>query len=560
MTPRTADTAPTKQKTPLSTPPPKRGADLLHDPLLNKGTAFTHEERRQLGILGLLPPAVSTQEVQRGRALNSVRKGATDLDKYLEMLSLLDRNESLYYQLLIENTEELMPIVYTPTVGKGCQLYGHIYRRARGLFITRHERGMVREVLANWPHKDVRVIVVTDGERILGLGDLGSSGMGIPVGKLSLYTACGGVPPSQTLPITIDVGTNNETFLKDPLYLGVREKRITGKEYDDLIEEFVLAVQELFPKALIQFEDFANHNAFRLLAKYRDRAFCFNDDIQGTAGVTLAGLYSASRITGRTLREEKLLFLGAGEAAIGIADLVVSAMVADGAERGEALKRCWFVDSKGLVEKGRKDLQDHKKPYAHAFHPVSDLAAAVRELEPTCLIGVSGKPQQFTEEIVALMARINDRPLVFALSNPTANAECTAEQAYTWSGGRAIFASGSPFPAVQYDGKRFVPGQSNNSYIFPGVGMGAVACGAKRITDEMFFEAARALASRVSNKDLEQGSLFPPLSIIRDVSAHVAAATAQVAYQRGLATEPKPKNLLAFIRSKQYQPEYPKYA
>ena len=552
------ETIPTKQKSDVVTPS-KRGADLLRDPLLNKGTCFTIEERRRLGIQGLLPPAVSSPEVQISRALGNIRKRANDLEKYVEMLALLDRNETLYYKLVTQNTAELMPIIYTPTVGQGCQLYGHLLRRSRGIFLTREDRGAMRDILRN-AQRDVRVIVVTDGERILGLGDLGSSGMGIPVGKLALYTACGGVHPAQTLPVTLDVGTNNEAFLKDPLYLGVREKRITGAEYDAVVDEFIQAALEVFPKALIQFEDFANHNAFRLLAKYRDRILCFNDDIQGTASVALAGFYSAGRITGRTLREEKVLFLGAGEAGTGIADLLVSAMVADGAERAEALKRCWFVDSKGLVEKSRKDLQEHKKPYAHAFKPVPDLVSAIRELQPTVLVGVSGQPQRFTEEIVALMARLNDRPIIFALSNPTSKAECTADQAYQWSGGRAIFASGSPFPTVEYEGKKFVPGQGNNAYIFPGVGMGAVACGATRVTDEMFFEAARALAARVSNKDLEQGCLFPPLSTIREVSANVAAATAQVAYQRGLATVPKPKNLLAFIRSQQYVPEYPKYA
>ncbi|MBI5200044.1 MAG: NAD-dependent malic enzyme [Elusimicrobia bacterium] len=540
--------------------PSKRGADLLHDPLLNKGTAFTREERLELGILGLLPPAVSKPEEQKERVLRNIRKRPDDLDRYVDLLSLLDRNETLFYKVVTDHIEELLPIIYTPTVGKGCQLYAHLFRRSRGLFITRHEKGMIRDVLKNWPRRDVRVVVVTDGERILGLGDLGASGMGIPVGKLSLYTACGGVPPWQTLPITLDVGTNNQALLDDPLYLGVREKRVTGKAYDELLEEFVLAVQEVFPKALLQFEDFANHNAFRLLQEYRDRLCCFNDDIQGTASVTLAGLYSAGRITGRRLSEERILFHGAGEAAIGIADLVVSAMMADGTSKKEAMSRCWFMDSKALVESTRKDLQDHKLPYAHKHKPIGDLLSAVKELKPTALIGVSGKAAQFTEEIVKAMASFNDRPIVFALSNPTANSECTAEQAYRWSAGRAIFASGSPFPAVDFEGRRFIPGQGNNAYIFPGVGMGAIASGATRVTDEMFFEAARALASRVSSQELEKGCLYPPLTQLREVSAHIAAAAAQVAYQRGYATEPKTKNLLARIRSLQYRPEYPNYA
>ncbi|MBI4346690.1 MAG: NAD-dependent malic enzyme [Elusimicrobia bacterium] len=557
MTPRTTVDGEVRTAQPESA---KRGADLLHDPLLNKGTAFSREERLRLGLLGLLPPAVSTAEAQAERVLRNVRKRPEDLDRYVDLLSLLDRNETLFYKVVTEHIEELLPIIYTPTVGKGCQLYAHLFRRSRGLFITRQEKGMIRDVLRNWPRRDVRVIVVTDGERILGLGDLGASGMGIPVGKLSLYTACGGVPPWQTLPVTLDVGTNNQALLDDPLYLGVREKRITGKEYDELVAEFVDAAQEVFPKALVQFEDFANHNAFRLLHEYRDKVCCFNDDIQGTASVTLAGLYSAGRITGRRLSEEVILFHGAGEAAIGIADLVVSAMMADGSTKKEAMSRCWFMDSKALVESARKDLQEHKRPYAHKHKPVGDLLSAVKELKPTALIGVSGKAAQFTEDIVRAMATLNDRPIVFALSNPTSNSECTAEQAYRWSSGRAIFASGSPFAPVDFEGRRFVPGQGNNAYIFPGVGMGAIASGATRITDEMFFEAARALAARVSSAELERGCLYPPLTQLREVSAHIAAAAAQVAYQRGLATEPRTKNLLARIRGLQYKPEYPSYA
>ncbi len=532
----------------------------MHDPLLNKGTAFTRDERLKLGLLGLLPPQVSTPEEQAERALNNMRKRGSDLEKYIDCLSLLDRNTTLFYQVVMNNIEELMPIIYTPTVGLGCQRYAHIFRRARGIFITRREKGMIRDILRNWTQKDVRVIVVTDGERILGLGDLGANGMGIPVGKLSLYTACGGVPPAQTLPVTLDVGTNNETFLKDPLYLGVHEKRITGAEYDALVEEFVTAVQEVFPQALVQFEDFANHNAFRLLEKYRDAVCCFNDDIQGTASVSLAGLYSAAKLTGKKLSEQVILFHGAGEAAIGIGDLCVSAMVAEGLSKQDAMKRCWFMDSKALVESSRKDLQAHKKPYAHEHAPLGDLLTAVRELKPTALIGVSGKAAQFTEDIVKEMARINKMPVIFALSNPTANAECTAEQAYSWSEGRAIFASGSPFPAYKYDGRTFVSGQGNNAYIFPGVGMGVVACGAKRVTDEMFFEAAKELAACASKDDLAQGCLFPPLSKIVEVSARIAVKTAEVAYKRGLATEPRPKDLLAFVKERQYKPVYPNYA
>ena len=550
---------PKKTKAPAKFPP-RTGMDLLKNPVLNKGTAFSRKERLSLGILGLLPPAVSTPHQQMARSLENVRSRKTSIEKYIDMISLLDRNETLFYKVLMENIEELMPIVYTPTVGQCCQLYAHIFRSPRGIFLTRFEKGMMRDVLRNWPHQDVRVIVVTDGERILGLGDLGANGMGIPVGKLSLYTACGGVPPTQTLPVTLDFGTNNETLLNDPLYLGIRQRRIKGPEYDALLDEFVAAVQEVFPKALIQFEDFATHNAFRLLNRYADRACCFNDDIQGTAAVTLAALLSAGRLTGKRLGDSTLLFHGAGEAAVGIANLVVGAMVAEGASRQDAMSRCWFVDSRGLVENSRGDLQEHKRPYAQAHKPLKDLAQAVAALKPTALIGVSGQAAQFTEPLVRDMSRFNERPVILALSTPTANSECTAEQAYGWSSGRAIFASGSPFDAVTLNGKTHVPGQCNNAYIFPGVGMAIVATGARRVTNEMFSEAARALAGQVSEEELARGCLLPSLGRISDVSARIAAAVAEVVYRRGLAREPQPKDLLAAIHDKQYKPGYPRYA
>lgn len=550
------ETAHTAEPAAETLQPGKTGMDLLHDPALNKGTVFTYEERLRLGILGLLPPRVSTLEQQEARVMGNIRSRRTDLERHVEMISLLDRNETLFYRVVMENIEELMPIIYTPVVGAACQLYGHIFRRSRGVFLTRLERGFFRKVLRNWPRRDVKVIVVTDGERILGLGDLGASGMGIPVGKLSLYTACGGIPPSQTLPVTLDVGTNNEDLLKDPLYLGLPERRLEGPEYDALVDEFIEAAREVFPGALIQFEDFANRNAFRLLAKYRDRVCCFNDDIQGTAAVALAGLYSSGRITGRRLTEERILFYGAGEAAVGIANLIVSAMQSEGLSREEAVSRCWLMDSKGLVESGREGLQEHKKPYAHFHSPVRGLPEAVRDLKPTVLIGVSGRAGHFTKEVVEELARVSERPVLFALSNPTANAECTAEQAYSWSGGRAVFASGSPFPPVVLEGRTFVPGQGNNAYVFPGVGLGVVACGAARVTNEMFFEAARALAGCVNEGDLEKGCLYPSLTRIREVSARIASAVAQVAYLRELAREPRPLDLFEHIRSLQYQPLY----
>jgi malate dehydrogenase (oxaloacetate-decarboxylating)(NADP+) len=535
------------------------GVELLHDPRLNKGTAFTEEEREALGLTGLLPSRVHTQDEQVARVMENYRRKETDLGKYVHMIALQDRNENLFYRVILDHLEEMMPIIYTPTVGKACQEYGHIFRRPRGLFISKDHRGRIGEILRNWPYVDVRIIVVTDGERILGLGDLGADGMGIPVGKLSLYTACAGVEPSLCLPITLDVGTNNESLLEDPLYIGVREKRLRGEEYDAFFDEFVTAVGEVFPRALIQLEDFGNTNAFRLLTAYRDKVCTFDDDIQGTGAVALAGLYSAMRITGGTLRDQRVLFLGAGEAGIGIGDLIVSAMMAEGLSNEEARLRNWFVDSRGLVVKSRTDLAEHKLGYAHDHEPIADFLAAVEALRPTAIVGVSGQPQTFTKPIVSAMAEINERPIVFALSNPTSKSECTAEQAYAWTNGRAIFASGSPFDPVELDGTLHVPGQGNNAYIFPGVGLGVIASEASRVTDEMFFEAAKALANEVSEDDLAKGRIYPSLSRIREVSAVIATAVAEVAYRDGLARRPRPHELLTYVRSVMYEPSYESY-
>ncbi len=535
------------------------GAELLQDPILNKGTAFTEAERDALGLRGLLPPRVLSEELQITRILESVHKKNSPLEKYIYMAGLQDRNATLFYRLLIDNLDELMPIVYTPTVGQACQEYGHILRRPRGLFISLKDKGNIASILRNWPQEDVRVIVVTDGERILGLGDLGAYGMGIPVGKLSLYTACAGVHPTACLPITIDVGTENETLLKDPLYFGLLQHRERGEVYDKLLEEFVEAVKEVFPRALLQFEDFANANAFGLLAKYRDEICTFDDDIQGTASVTLSGLYSALQITGGKLIDQKILFLGAGEAGIGIADLVVSAMMTEGLSQEEARQRCWFMDSKGLVVKGRNNLVEHKLPYAHDHTFIAELLTAVETLRPTAIIGVSGQPKTFTQPVIEAMARLNDRPIVFALSNPTSKSECSAEEAYRWTEGRAIFASGSPFDPVTLNGRTYVPGQANNSYIFPGVGLGIIIAESSRVTDEMFFAAAKALANEVADTDLKQGRVYPPLSRIRDVSASIAYAVAEVAYRDGLAKSARPSDLLEHIKSQMYQPIYESY-
>ncbi|MFH2000642.1 MAG: NAD-dependent malic enzyme, partial [Planctomycetota bacterium] len=436
---------------------------------------------------------------------------------------------------------------------------GHIFQIPRGIFISAKHKGRLASLLKNWPYEDVRMIVVTDGERILGLGDQGAYGMGIPVGKLALYTACAGVDPSVCLPITIDVGTDNKNLLNDPLYIGLDQPRLRGKEYDEIIDEFVTAVQDVFPDCVLQFEDFANTNAFRLLKKYQEKVCTFNDDIQGTAAVTLAGLYSALRITKQSLQDQRILFLGAGEAGIGIGHLIVSAMCAGGASVQDARDRCWFVDSKGLVVKSRERLAEHKLPFAHDHAFAPDLESAVESLRPTAIIGVSGMPATFTEPIVKAMSRFNKRPMVFALSNPTSKAECTAEQAYSWSEGRAIYASGSPFNPVEYNGRTLVPGQGNNAYIFPGLGLGAIACRTRLITDEMFFTAAKTLAHEVTESDLDMGRIYPSLSRIRDVSAAIATAVAEVAYERGLASEERPEDLEAFIRSQMYNPRYHSY-
>jgi malate dehydrogenase (oxaloacetate-decarboxylating)(NADP+) len=535
------------------------GAELLQDPRLNKGTAFTEAERDALKIRGLLPPHVHTIEEQQARVLENYKLKPTALEKYIHMSALQDRNETLFYRTIIDNIYEMMPIIYTPTVGEACAKFGHIFRRPRGLFVSSKHRGKIARVLRNWPERNVGVIVVTDGERILGLGDLGADGMGIPIGKLSLYTACAGVHPRHTLPVTLDVGTNNEELLEDPLYIGMRQRRLRGAEYDEFIEEFVTAVGKVFPDALIQFEDFATLNAFRLLKRYRDRICTFNDDIQGTAAVTLAGLVGAGRITGQDITEQTLLFLGAGEAGIGIADLCASAMVREGMSRDEAKRRMWFVDSKGLVVKSRSDLAEHKIPWARQHEFLPDLTAAIEAAKPTAIIGVSGRPQSFTEAMVRRMAEINERPIVFALSNPTSKAECTAEQAYEWTDGRGIFASGSPFDPVTYKGKRHVTTQGNNAYIFPGLGLGALVSRTRHVTDEMFYVAAKAAADMTTEEELAQGAILPPLTAIREVSANIAAAVAEYAWDEGLARRRRPRDIMSLVRSQMYDPHYESY-
>ncbi|MEI8310041.1 MAG: NAD-dependent malic enzyme [Verrucomicrobiota bacterium] len=536
------------------------GVSLLKDSLRNKGTAFSAEERDALGLRGLLPPRIFSMAEQVERALKQFRKKESDLERYIFLTSLQQRNETLFFRLLLDHLEETMPIIYTPTVGQACLEYGGIFRSPRGLWISMEDRGNIEGVLRHWPNQGVRLIVVTDGERILGLGDLGALGMGIPIGKLALYTACAGLHPYYCLPITLDVGTNNESLLEDPFYIGLSRKRARGEEYDAFLNEFVLASQKVFPGSLIQFEDFGNHNAFDLLGKWRHRICCFNDDIQGTAAVALAGLIATTRETGVPLREQKVVFLGAGEAGTGIGELFVSALGEEGVSEAEARLRCWFVDSRGLLVKNRGDeMPKHKIPFAHEAEHVTSLADAIQKIRPTALIGVSGVGRSFTPEVLQSMAAINKKPVIFALSNPTSKAECTAEEAYQHTEGRGIFASGSPFKPVDYQGRAIHPGQGNNVYIFPGVGLGALCCGAERVDDSMFLAAARTLAEEVTAEDLARGSVYPSLSRIRSVSLKIAKSVAERAYALGYAKLPRPDDLEQHVAERMFVPDYAPY-
>uniref|UniRef100_A0A8D0ACE9 NADP-dependent malic enzyme n=1 Tax=Sander lucioperca TaxID=283035 RepID=A0A8D0ACE9_SANLU len=501
--------------------------------------AFSLEERLQLGIHGLLPPCFNSQDVQLLRVLKNYDMKRDDLDRYVFLMGLQDRNEKLFYRVLASDIERFMPIIYTPTVGLACQQYGLIFRRPRGLFITIHDRGHISTILQNWPEKDVRAVCVTDGERILGLGDLGCCGMGIPVGKLALYTACGGVPPQQCLPVMLDVGTDNEVLLKDPLYIGLRHKRVRGQAYDDLLDEFMKAVSDRYGMdCLIQFEDFANVNAFRLLSKYRNKYCTFNDDIQD---ILLTRWMSYS---------------------MGIAELIAMAMEKEGLAKEKCLKKIWMVDSKGLIVKGRDQLTHEKERFAHEHPQMKKLEDVVRELKPTAIIGVAAIAGAFTEQIITDMASFNERPIIFALSNPTSKAECTAEQCYTLTEGRGIFASGSPFdPVTLSNGRTFYPGQGNNAYIFPGVGLSVTVCGIQHITEGIFLAAAEALAHLVTEKDLAEGRLYPPLSSIRDVSLKLAVKVMEYAYEHNMATlYPEPSDKEAYLHSLTYSTDYDEFA
>ena len=543
-----------------SYPVTKRGKDLINDPLLNKGTCFTLLERNQLGLTGLLPPRVFTLEEQLLRLRENYNRLNTDIDKYVFIEAIHDRNETLYYRFLVDNLEELSPIIYTPTVGEACQLFGHLYRRPRGMYLSSSMKGSFRRTIDNWPQKEVDIIVVTDGSRILGLGDLGANGMGIPIGKLALYVACAGIHPSKTLPILLDVGTNNETLLRDKLYLGEQHRQLKGDEYYELVYEFIIAARDRWPHALIQFEDFTNDHAFSLLAKYRSRFLCFNDDLQGTGAVALAGLLAALRITGGRIEDQRIVFLGAGTAAVGSADMMVASMVENGLTVEQARKQFWLIDSKGLVTTGRGDkLAEHKIPYARGEEHRATLLDVVKQVKPTVLLGLSMQGGAFTEEVIREMHKHTTHPIIFALSNPTSKSECTPEQAYAWTNGSAVYASGSPFAPVTFNGRHYKPSQGNNMYIFPGVGLGATLSGSEHVTDSMFFAAAKTLAVLVGEQELEAGCLYPNLEQIRDISAEIAAAVWKISWTEGNAKKEVPEDPIQYIKDKMYYPRYLPY-
>jgi len=534
----------------------EKGYALIRNPRINKGMAYTKEERKKYGLEGLLPDRVETLDLQVLRIKNQLDTIETPIFKYAFLNQLLDFNETVFFKTISSDPAKFLPIVYTPTVGEACEKFGHIVRRPRGLFISIKDKGRIKSIIQNWPVKDVRFTVVTDGGRILGLGDLGICGMGIPIGKLALYTSCAGVPPECTLPIVLDVGTDNEKFLNDPLYPGLKQHRTEGKEYDDFIAEFVEAINEVFPKLCIQWEDFRGVNAIRILDKYRDQICTFNDDIQGTAAVATAGFISISRLQGKPFSEQNFLFLGAGAAAFGIADMLLKKFQKEGLSREAALNRIWMFDVNGLLVKSRKDLADHQVQFAHESEPSNDFAETILKIRPTAIVGVSTVGGAFNQKVIENMCTVNERPVIFPYSNPTSHSECTAEQAYTWSKGRAIFASGSPFAPVTYQGKTFTPGQGNNVFIFPALGLAIFATEARRVTDDMLLVAAEGVAEQVTLEDFESGLIYPHVNDIAEVSLNVAVRVAEEIFNSGLAGVKRPNNIKSFLKSTMYVPLY----
>jgi len=541
------------------------GRLLLEDPASNKGMAFSWKERRELNLHGLLPPGLETLEDQAKRVLWNLDSMEDNLEKYQYIMSIAEINEQLFFYVLAENVSKMMPIVYTPTVGLGCQKFGYVFQRPRGMFVSINDLGRVYHMFKNWPEDDVRAICFTDGERILGLGDLGCFGMGIPIGKLALYTACAGIHPRQLLPVMLDVGCNTDKVREDPFYIGLRQKRDRTKKYDQLVEELMIAAQRRWgPHILIQFEDFGNRNAFRLLQTHKNRFNTFNDDIQGTASVALAGIYTACRITETKISDHRFVMFGAGSAGLGIAGLICTAMVEDdGIAMEEARKHIYLVDSRGLVVKGRSTggISSQKEPYVQEMKEETDLAKICAVTKATAILGVSGQGQVFTEAVVTQMSKNCKAPMVFPMSNPTHKAECSAEQAYKWTNGTCIFASGSPFPKLNVDGQEVVPAQGNNAYIFPGLALALIAVKAIRCPDNFFTIAAKTLAKLVSDEMLKTRSLYPPLSDIRRVSIEIAVAIGEAAYRQGLATAIEPRDMRDLITSVLYDHKnYPTYS
>lgn len=534
----------------------KRGLELLQDSSLNKSTAFTEDEKQALGLVGLIPDVTEDEDLQLQRVMLQLGHKHTDLDRYIYLVNLLDHDETLFYRIIMSDPARFLPIVYDPTIGEVCLKFGHIFRQPRGMYLSIERRGQVKEILKNWPVKDVRFICVTDGGRILGLGDLGANGMGIPIGKLQLYTAAAGVPPQYLLPMYLDAGTNTEQYLKDPLYLGLHKARPATEVLYSFVDEFVEAVQEVFPRCCIHFEDWTGVDAVHLLQRYRDRYCVYNDDVQGTAGITLAGMINATKLKGTQLKDEQYLFLGAGSAGIGLANLLCSALVAQGMTLKDAQSRVHMFDVNGLLESTRTDLVDFQLSYAHPHAPCKDFVAAIESIRPTTIIGVSTIGGAFTQQVVEAMSRINERPVILALSNPTEHAECTAEQAYTWSKGKVIYAAGVQFAPVHLDGQVFLPGQANNFYIFPAVGMAIYATQASRVSDEMFIEAAAAVADQVPPAMLAQGLLYPPQANILETEIQTAARVAKLVFDSGLARVDRPADMVEFIRKQVYKPEY----
>jgi malate dehydrogenase (oxaloacetate-decarboxylating) len=560
---RTTDAAKAFVETSLS------GYELLADPLLNKGTAFSEAERDTFGLHGLLPPNIGTLEEQVSRRLQVLRSFATDVERYAFLRDLQDTNETLFFAMLVQNLEELLPVVYTPTVGAGCQQFSRLFRKPRGLFLSIPHKKRIESILAHKRFDKVEAIVVTDGERILGLGDQGAGGMGISIGKLSLYTGCGGLHPATTLPVMLDVGTDNQDCLSDPLYIGWRHERVRGEEYDDFVDAFVTAVSKRWPHVLLHWEDFAKNNATRLLERYRDRLCTFNDDVQGTAAVATGTLLSAINVTGVPLTEQRIAVMGAGSAGCGIASLIRKAMTDAGLPDSEAGKRFFMVDRDGLLVNGMDGITSFQQPFLQDKAAIANwtldhpdrvaLLDVVRNAKPTVLIGVSGQAGAFSEAVVRTMTEHSPRPVIFPLSNPTSRAEATPADLDAWSGGRAVIGTGTPFPPLERNGVKVKVDQTNNSYIFPGVGLAAIAVRASRITDEMFMAAAKALAAASPARSDPGKNLLPPVTALRDVSVAVALAAALQAHKEGLTQGVDIDQIEGLIRRKVWTPHYVPY-